>query len=60
MYGEADTPSNPSREPAAGTPSAREIDSRQILAGEREVIIRHGNAQYWLRMTNNGKLILTK
>tara|TARA_R110000787_G_scaffold69621_6_gene154865 strand:- start:1253 stop:1438 length:186 start_codon:yes stop_codon:yes gene_type:complete len=40
--------------------SARQIDSEKILAGEREVIIRHGDVLYKLRSTNNGKLILTK
>lgn len=37
-----------------------EIDSRQLLLGAREVLIRHGNEHYRLRHTRNDKLILTK
>ena len=36
------------------------LDSAQILAGRREVIIEHDGAVYRLRHTKNGKLILTK
>jgi hypothetical protein len=36
------------------------FDSRQLLRGEREIIIRHGGEVYRLRHTRNDKLILTK
>lgn len=35
-------------------------DSRTLLSGQREVIISHGDQQYRLRQTRNGKLILQK
>jgi hemin uptake protein HemP len=31
-----------------------------LLAGGREVILLHGDTEYHLRLTSNGKLILTK
>lgn len=37
-----------------------ELDSTQLLRGERELRIRHGNELYRLRHTRNDKLILTK
>lgn len=36
------------------------LDSRQLFASGREVIIAHDGADYRLRLTQNGKLILTK
>lgn len=36
------------------------IDSRHLLAGAREIVIRHGDSEYRLRHTQNDKLILTK
>ncbi len=44
--------------PRAAEP--REFDSAQLLRGERELRIRHGNEIYRLRHTRNDKLILTK
>lgn len=41
------------------TPTA-EVDSRRLLQGQREVVIRHGGECYRLRHTRNDKLILTK
>ncbi len=37
-----------------------EIDSTDLLQGQRELHIRHGNECYRLRHTRNDKLILTK
>lgn len=34
--------------------------SDEILQGQREVLIQHGDVWYRLRHTSNGKLILTK
>ncbi len=49
-------------ESTAAPPSARavEIDSLQLLQGQRELCIRHGGEYYRLRHTRNDKLILTK
>lgn len=41
-------------------PHCPEHDSRRLLQGQREVVIRHGGECYRLRHTRNGKLILTK
>jgi hemin uptake protein HemP len=36
------------------------IDSRELFATEREIIITHGEDNYRLRLTSQNKLILTK
>lgn len=36
------------------------VDSRELLQGAREIVIRHGEQEYRLRHTQNDKLILTK
>lgn len=36
------------------------IDSQALLNACRELIIRHMSEEYKLRLTGNGKLILTK
>lgn len=36
------------------------IESRTLLAGHREVLIRHGEDTYRLKLTSNNKLILMK
>jgi hemin uptake protein HemP len=36
------------------------IDSRDLFAGVREIIISHGSDSYRLRLTAQNKLILTK
>jgi len=36
------------------------LDARRLFAASREVIIEHEGADYRLRLTANGKLILTK
>jgi hemin uptake protein HemP len=41
------------------SPPARRQAS-ELLAGRREVILEHGGQEYRLRLTSNGKLILTK
>ena len=50
----------PAREPAARATPNPEHDSRRLLQGQREVVIRHGGECYRLRHTRNDKLILTK
>jgi hemin uptake protein HemP len=50
--------------PAAATRSiamnGNRIDSRELFAAEREIIIVHGEDHYRLRLTSQNKLILTK
>ncbi|MDT4736265.1 hemin uptake protein HemP [Bradyrhizobium sp. WYCCWR 12699] len=36
------------------------IDSRELFAAAREIIIAHGEDSYRLRLTSQNKLILTK
>ena len=36
------------------------IDSTRLLQGTRELLIVHAGEEYRLRLTRNGKLILTK
>lgn len=43
--------------PSPVTPS---LESRNLLQGRNEVLIRHGDEVYRLRHTRNDKLILTK
>lgn len=42
------------------TISGNRIDSRDLFASEREIIIAHGEETYRLRLTSQNKLILTK
>lgn len=47
-------------EHVSASSSLPEVESRRLLQGQREVLIRHGNDCYRLRHTRNDKLILTK
>jgi hemin uptake protein HemP len=40
--------------------SVRQLESQELLQGEREVLILHSGEVYRLRLTRNGKLILQK
>ena len=40
--------------------SQADHDSRELMRGSREVLIRHGDQVYRLRHTRNDKLILVK
>jgi hemin uptake protein HemP len=42
------------------TPGLRRLSVAALLAGDREVILEHDGQDYRLRITANGKLILTK
>jgi len=60
-------PSQPSEAPGVATgtsrqPAARRVrlNSVELFAGAREVVIAHGGDEYRLRMTRQDKLILTK
>ena len=43
-----------------GDASVRSISSEALMAGQRMILIRHGNEEYRLQVTGSGKLILTK
>ena len=51
---------NPSPTARSVVVSGNRIDSRQLFAAEREIIIAHGEENYRLRLTSQNKLILTK
>lgn len=57
---------NPQTRPSASSEPVRNgarpqvIDSRALLSGCNELQIRHGGEIYRLRLTQSGKLILTK
>jgi len=56
---ETNEPHVPRPSPAAvGRP--RRLKVSELLGGEREAILEHGGQDYRLRITANGKLILTK
>jgi hemin uptake protein HemP len=38
----------------------KKIALRDLLEGRREAVLLHDGAEYRLRLTSNGKLILTK
>jgi hemin uptake protein HemP len=56
MADEKDAGSSPDVQKA----EPREIDVRELMGEAKEVILRHGREPYRLRITANGKLILTK
>ncbi len=45
---------------ALQTPVPARLDSAQLFAGQREVVILHQGEAYRLRITRQDKLILTK
>lgn len=53
----------PIREPSAQDPQlvsgCVRVDSKALLHGQRELLIVHNGREYRLRLTQNGKLILT-
>ena len=61
------TPQEPHGEAPTSAPATRNIklvdgriDSRDLFVGTREIIIRHREDTYRLRVTAQNKLILTK
>jgi hemin uptake protein HemP len=51
----------PTPEPIPAGPEARLIyRSSDLMAGRREIFIEHGRDLYRLRITSQGRLILTK
>jgi hemin uptake protein HemP len=51
---------SPPTPPPQPMPALRRISSGELMAGSREIIILHDGQEYRLRITNAGKLILTK
>jgi len=51
---------NDNKGPVNPPPSRPRIDSRQLFAAQNEIVIEHQGEEYRLRITSNGKLILTK
>jgi hemin uptake protein HemP len=47
-------------ESGAGAASPPVVDSVTLMGGRRELLIRHGDEIYRLRVTASNKLILTK
>jgi hemin uptake protein HemP len=54
--GESNTPKRPTR----SGPPVRRIAISELLDGGREAVLVHDGTEYRLRLTSNGKLILTK
>lgn len=57
----------PEPRPAGGSSTVKRlaarparIPSRVVLGGDSEVVIVHGNEEYLLRATHDGKLILSR
>ena len=47
-------------EPGASKLAARVVRTQELFGPRREVIIKHGDEEYRLRITKTDKLILTK
>lgn len=47
-------------EPESASSAPLVVDSVTLMSGRRELIIRHGEDTYRLRVTASNKLILTK
>ncbi|MFB6451022.1 hemin uptake protein HemP [Bradyrhizobium tunisiense] len=58
--GAAESAGSPSATTRTLTMRGTRIDSRELFAAEREIIIAHGEDSYRLRLTSQNKLILTK
>ncbi len=56
----AETLRSKRKQPGLAARPARRIDVHELLAGGREAVLLHSNEEYRLRLTSNGKLILTK
>lgn len=59
MMGRNDHAEAPAPAPPANA-KPRRLKVSELLAGEREAILEHSGQDYRLRITANGKLILTK
>jgi len=50
----------PVKGPTARCLPVKRIAIRELLGGGREAVLLHDGTEYRLRLTSNGKLILTK
>jgi hemin uptake protein HemP len=48
------------QKPPLHAPPVRRIEVKELLGGAREAVLLHARGEYRLRLTSNGKLILTK
>ena len=60
MISQQDPESTPPVERSPGGTRLKRIKVSELLGGAREVILEHDSQDYRLRITANGKLILTK
>lgn len=60
MISQQDPESTPPVERSPAGTRLKRIKVSELLRGEREVILEHDGQDYRLRITANGKLILTK
>lgn len=51
---------HPPKRPAGPRQPIRRIAISELLGGGREAVLLHDGTEYRLRLTSNGKLILTK
>jgi hemin uptake protein HemP len=56
----APSPHRPAAQLAGERPAERTLDTEALFAGATTVAIRHQGERYQLRITRQGKLILTK
>ena len=50
---------SPSPSSASLAPSPKRLTSEELMGKAREIVIVHNGREYRLRLTQNGKLILT-
>lgn len=50
----------PARDRGAGPDKARRIEVHELMGGNNIAVLIHKDQEYRLRITSNGKLILTK
>ena len=53
-------PVSPVRKPTPAAKPVKRIAVSDLLSGGREAVLLHDGDEYRLRLTSNGKLILTK
>jgi hemin uptake protein HemP len=53
-------PGNPVQKPLTTAKPVKRIAVSELLSGGREAVLLHDGDEYRLRLTSNGKLILTK
>jgi hemin uptake protein HemP len=53
-------PGKPVKRPISATSPMKRIAVSDLMGGGRETVLLHDGEEYRLRLTSNGKLILTK